>query len=134
MHSYLKCATTHKESACHHFLPSSCSSKQRPAPQTPLPRTDIIKNPTPSHPVSGPQHMTHILPEVKVHQHNKSPNMYPLSSPFHCTCCYELHHGATVKGYTHLHILQFAIKVPSISPAYCATVHTRLHVTRQHIL
>ena len=78
--------------------------------------------------------MTHILPEVKVHQHNKSPNMYPLSSPFHCTCCYELHHGATVKGYTHLHILQFAIKVLSISPEYCATVHTRLHVTRQHIL
>ena len=78
--------------------------------------------------------MTHILPEVKVHQHNQ---YVPIMLSLYCTCRYDLHHGATVKGYTYLHILQFAIKVQSISPVYCATVHTRLHVTyytRQHIL
>lgn len=124
MHSYSKCATTHKESACHHFLPSSCSSKQRPAPQTPLPRTDIIKTPTPSHPVSGPQHMTHILPEVKVHQHNKSHNMYPLSSPFtaHAAMSYIMGPWSKV---THTYI---SCNLPSkyqVSPLHIVLQSTR---------
>ena len=126
MHSYLKCATTHKESACHHFLPPPAQVNNLLHPRHHFPGQTSLNPPTPSHPVSGPQHMTHILPEVKVHQHN---HYVPIMLPLYCACRYDLHHGATVKGYTYLHILQFAIKVQSISPAYCATVHTRPHVT-----
>lgn len=133
MHSYLKCATTHKESVWHHFLPSLCLPSLPPPaqvnnllhPRHHFPGQTSLKHP---HPHTQCQDLSTWPTSYQRSKYTNTTTMYLLCSPFTAHAAMNYIIGPLSK-VTHTYI---SCNLPSkykVSPLYIALQSTRDHMS-----